>query len=467
MSSGRQQRLPGGQRGVNDAEFTPNGRDVVTADSDGKVRVYDLVSNTIAMTLDAGELHATSAAFNPKNGSQIVAGYSSGMARVWDTVTRLQLTQLAGSAALIRTARFSTSGQEVVTASDDGTIRVWSARPRELRAEFASASSSGQPYAVGGAEYLRDGRIITLDNSGYVRVFTAGGTQQAAIKPPGTTAPGVVWDRAGTKLATIDADGTVDVWRAAGSDYTPVRLRTPIRVPGGIQAFDISPDGSLIAIVPTNDPYTIQIRSGDTGRPLRTLKTDKALSVLAFSKKGNQLVGGDVNGQVQAWAAATGPPRVLGQPGPRIRDLEFDQSGSEFVTASASRTVTVWAARGDQPPRTIPACPSAATAALNPDGSQIVVACQDGTARVFDAATGRQLTVLAATTDGVVNWAGFSPDGKSIVTALEAGGASGVEVWNSELANPSPSAIERIAEQRVTRGLTPAERSTYLAGISG
>jgi hypothetical protein len=42
-----------------------------------------------------------------------------------------------------------------------------------------------------------------------------------------------------------------------------------------------------------------------------------------------------------------------------------------------------------------------------------------------------------------------------------------VQVWNAELADPSPSVIARIAKQRITRQLTPADRSTYLAGISG
>lgn len=218
--------------------------------------------------------------------------------------------------------------------------------------------------------------------------------------------------------------------------------------------------------MPNDDLYAIQVRSAYTGQRLRTLKARNSLSALAFSPVGNQLVASDYDGQVEVWSKATGPPRVLGRPGPGIGDVEFDKRGSEFVTASANGTVTVWAARGDQPRRTVTACPSITTAALSPDGGEIVVGCADGTARVLDVATGRQLTVLPATTTGTVT-ARFSPDSKWIVTAIAAHGAGGVQVWNSELANPLPEAIERIAEQRVTRQLTPAERSTYLAGISG
>jgi len=103
----------------------------------------------------------------------------------------------------------------------------------------------------------------------------------------------------------------------------------------------------------------------------------------------------------------------------------------------------------------------------SPDGGKIVVACGDGSALAFDAATGQQLTVLPATSGGTVSTAGFSPDGKSIITVVDVEGTGGVQVWNADLANPSPSVIAKIAKERITRQLTRAERSTYLSGISG
>jgi WD40 repeat protein len=77
----RQQRLPQGLWPTNDAAFSPDGSEVVTADDDGKVRVYDLATSKAVMTLDAGEASAWSVAFSP-HGKRIVAGYSSGRARL-------------------------------------------------------------------------------------------------------------------------------------------------------------------------------------------------------------------------------------------------------------------------------------------------------------------------------------------------------------------------------------------------
>lgn len=218
LSSGRprqQQQIPDVLWSANDIAFSPDGRQILTADSDGKVRVYDLGSLHPVMTLDAGEVDATSAAFSP-DGRQIAVGYSSGMTGVWDTSTRLELTPLAGNAASVDTVRFSANGQEVVTASNDGTIRVWHTQPRELRAEFASSYSAGKPNPVVGAQYLSGRRIISLDDSGRLRVFSPAGALLAVINPPGTAVRSASWNRAGTEIVTADIDGSVEVWRAAG-----------------------------------------------------------------------------------------------------------------------------------------------------------------------------------------------------------------------------------------------------------
>ena len=66
-------------------------------------------------------------------------------------------------------------------------------------------------------------------------------------------------------------------------------------------------------------------------------------------------------------------------------------------------------------------------ASFSADGSRIVTASLDGTARVWDARSGRQLTLIRESADSPVEQASFSPDGKLIVTAGRDGNA---RIWN-------------------------------------
>ena len=55
------------------------------------------------------------------------------------------------------------------------------------------------------------------------------------------------------------------------------------------------------------------------------------------------------------------------------------------------------------------------TAEFSPDGKWIVTASADGTARIWDASTGKLLAELKH--ENIVGSAHFSPDGKYVVTA--------------------------------------------------
>lgn len=70
------------------------------------------------------------------------------------------------------------------------------------------------------------------------------------------------------------------------------------------------------------------------------------------------------------------------------------------------------------------------SAAFSPDGSRIVTGSWDTTARVWDAATGKELAALRGH-DGIVLSAGFSPDGSRVVSGSADKTA---RVWDVRLA---------------------------------
>jgi WD40 repeat protein len=69
------------------------------------------------------------------------------------------------------------------------------------------------------------------------------------------------------------------------------------------------------------------------------------------------------------------------------------------------------------------------TIAFSPDGHALLCVCEDRTARVWDAATGRETAVLRGHSEAV-STAAFSPDGRRVVTASEDGT---VRLWHVEV----------------------------------
>jgi WD40 repeat protein/tRNA A-37 threonylcarbamoyl transferase component Bud32/TPR repeat protein len=101
----------------------------------------------------------------------------------------------------------------------------------------------------------------------------------------------------------------------------------------------------------------------------------------------------------------------------RVRSAAFSPDGARMVTASYDKTARIWdPATGGEISLPIQHTDRLTSAAFSPDGRRIVTASVDGTARVWDASTGEALAVLAGHAERLTT-AVFSPDGLRILTA--------------------------------------------------
>jgi WD40 repeat protein len=166
----------------------------------------------------------------------------------------------------VHDAAFSPDSREVVTASQDGMVRVWYAQPRELGADFTDSYAGGSTEPLDGAAYMgTSDRIAALGYAGKVHVFSPDGGTPTSV---GAAVDDMAWDLAGTEMATATSDGVVNLWHATGSGYVEATLPSPIDVSDMLN-LSLSWDGSRLAIQTSG--YTIQVRSTQTGRLLQTI----------------------------------------------------------------------------------------------------------------------------------------------------------------------------------------------------
>jgi WD40 repeat protein len=111
-----------------------------------------------------------------------------------------------------------------------------------------------------------------------------------------------------------------------------------------------------------------------------------------------------------------------------VNSATFSPDGSRIVTASGDKTARIWDAASAKQIAVLRGHDREVnSAAFSPDGSRIVTASGDKTARIWDAASAKQIAVLRGH-ESAVRSAAFSPDGSRIVTASEDGTA---RIWDA------------------------------------
>ena len=103
------------------------------------------------------------------DGTRIVTASRDGTAKVWDARTGEELLTLSGHAGWVQHAAWSSDDARIITAGWDGIAKVWDGRTGE---ELRTLSGSGGSlyYAAWSSD---DTRILTAGQDGSARIYFA------------------------------------------------------------------------------------------------------------------------------------------------------------------------------------------------------------------------------------------------------------------------------------------------------
>jgi WD40 repeat protein len=134
----------------------------------------------------------------------------------------------------------------------------------------------------------------------------------------------------------------------------------------------------------------------------------------------------------------------------------FSPSGTQVLTASDDGTARVWDVASGKLVETLsgPGRAPVYNAVFSRDGKSIVT-CSGSSDAIWSTMTGEQLTEVQYGTS--LSDCEFSPDGREIVTA---GGDGQTRIFSTELAG-GLAHVERIAEHRSAQPLTAAEAQEF------
>ncbi|MEO5886791.1 MAG: AAA family ATPase, partial [Anaerolineales bacterium] len=238
-------------------------------------------------------------------------------------------------------------------------------------------------------------------------------------------------------LVAIQSMKVFPNWDAAiflmnNNDSAPLTSRMTHE--GRVLSVAFSPDGKYVVSAGCDEldangscvEGTARVWEAATGQELAHMTHDESVLSVAFSPDGKYVVSGSFDNTVRVWEAATGQELARMTHDGWVSSLAFSPDGKYVVSAGCDErdnangscvegTARVWEAATGQELARMTYDEYVSSVAFSPDGKYVVSGSEDFTARVWEAVSGQELARM--TLDGPVYSVTFSPDGKYVVSA--------------------------------------------------
>ncbi|KPV52515.1 hypothetical protein SE17_15040, partial [Kouleothrix aurantiaca] len=262
--------LSGHSREVTGLAWRPDSRQLLSSSVDGMLRIWDLVDGSAEVIVGKLGERLTWAAWSP-DATQFVTSAGKTL-YIRDGVTGAISKIIDGHTDNINTSAWSFGGQRILSASDDGTARIWEVTSGVASQTFQVGSQVNSAY------WSPDGqRIATTSVDMMVRIWSSGDASARPMAlPTGENTPlsAALWNADGWRLAVAAIDGTVrEFWPQNSSISTEQMLSLGEQLLAAQAVPTLAPNeiDTLLQSAPTAVPaVTITLTPSPTSLPTLT-----------------------------------------------------------------------------------------------------------------------------------------------------------------------------------------------------
>jgi WD40 repeat protein len=420
--SGRALRRFGdGGNAVLAAAIFPDGRSIVTADADHRLRLWEVATGKRLREF-AGHTEWVNGVAVSRDGKSLASTSGDGTVRIWDAATAKELRQFAARDVFL-TIAFSADGKSVAWESRHAVKD----RPTCHEIRVSDLATGKDVCRLSLLDLIEvqlspDARFVAA--YGMDKVVTlwdlASGKRLHRWPALDRELPAFRFARDGAYLAVSDKDDHVIVWDCARGKQLSRCL-----APGKL--LTISPDGKTLVTL----GGSLQLWDAATGKERLTFDGHTSpADLLVFTQDGRSLVSRSrLHGSLLTWDLARA--RVIASSG-----MLFGSEGRSAISPdgivlaeaggqkhNGERPVDLYNTATGKDIRELPGRKSPVEAlAFSADGKKLACGTADGLVRVWVLATGKELCAFPQRKGGRgVHSLAFSPDDKVLICAEDRG----------------------------------------------
>lgn len=468
--------LPGVEPALQDAAISADGRWLATLDASeaGGVRLWSIPAGPLPNSLRAQALPASGGridllAFAPRGTTLVTAGGRTaggadnpgterGEVRFWDAKTARPLSEpLFLEVGPVTSVTFAPDGRRVVACSGGHDAALLEAgQPKDV------ASLHDGQDTPGAALFLPGGPLVTWTGGQMrpVRLRDAGTGVALAALTAAQPDPGPLALAAGG--GHVPGGGGSMVLHVAGmrevigAQPAPAGGSPPPAPPpaAAVRQLAVSGDGRWSAWLLENNRVRLERGAGAGESPKFVTLPQPMPGLLGavLDESGRYLATRQEGGRARLWEVASGKERALAPPAGGVTTVALAGSGQRLALGGADGTVRVFdTGTGRQLFSTQQAGGEVTALALSSDGGQVAAGSGTGIIAVWLVVQGSKPTLLSGHVASVTALA-FSQDGKQL--------ASGADYLDStvRLWNVRPASGEMILEGHVGRVISVVSR---------
>jgi WD40 repeat protein len=389
------------------------------------------------------------------DGRRLVTASWDGTARIWDVESGRCLTTLNGGDTNLVAVALSPDGTFVATGGP--TLRLWNTESgRQL------AVLEGHEGRVASLAFAPDGRVLASASWDLtIRLWDLASQRETRRLTAHTNrVTSIAFASDGHRLASGAMDGTARVWDVA-TGRNEILVNQP---ENGVQSVSFSPDGSMVAVAGWLDG--VEVWSVESKRLLRRLRGHNGMvSSTAFSRDGLSLVSGGLDGVARVWDVRSGAEKqkLSVNEGTSVSAVSF-APGGEFLTGGGNNAAELWDVGTGQNAQVLRAHQGPVSSlSFSPDGRMLATGSWERVAKLWNLET--NLPVMTMTHPvGRIQRVAFSADGARLTVS---GTEPSVEIWDAHTGRQTgvlATAFNPLFSADGTRVLARHPEGIYWAG---